>query len=86
MGSIELYEDIHTAQRQRTTQILIEMCVLVLGIWLGLGIGLWRCEWTIKVFTMHLSHRFRIYEFDIKLYEYLFTILVFVFYKIFYKT
>ena len=40
MGCTGLCGDVHTAQRQMTTQIPIQFCVLVLGICLGLGIGL----------------------------------------------
>ena len=31
------------------TQIPIGLCVLVLGICLGLGIGVWQCEWIIRI-------------------------------------
>ena len=37
---------VHTAQRQKTTQIPIGFCVPVLSFCLGLG--LWQCEWTIR--------------------------------------
>ena len=39
LGSMKLYRVIHTAQRQITTQIPIEFCVLVIGLGLGLGLG-----------------------------------------------
>ena len=48
-GLVGLYGGVHTAQRQITTQIPIEFCVLVIGIYLGLGIGLGQCEWTISL-------------------------------------
>ena len=39
MGCIGLCEGFHTAQRQITTQIPIEFCILVIGLGLGLGLG-----------------------------------------------
>ena len=35
LGSMELPRGVHTAQRQITTQIPIEFCVLVIGLGLG---------------------------------------------------
>ena len=37
MGCIGLCEGVHIAQRQIATQILIEFCILVIGLRLGLG-------------------------------------------------
>ena len=39
LGSMELYGGVHTAQRQTTTQISIEFCILVVGLGLGLCLG-----------------------------------------------
>ena len=37
MGSLELYRLVQAAQRQITTQIPIEFCILVMGLSLSLG-------------------------------------------------
>ena len=42
---IELYGDVHTAQRQSPTQISIGFCTYFIGICIGLGVG--QYEWTI---------------------------------------
>ena len=42
MGCIGLFEGVHIAQRQMTTQIPIEFCILVIS--LGLGLGLSHCQ------------------------------------------
>ena len=55
-----LYGSVQIEQRQMTTEVPIGFCVLVLGICLGLGIGVWQCEWTIVLgwkLTVHLTVR-----------------------------
>ena len=39
---------LHTAPRQMTTQILIEFCILIIGLGIGLILGVVQCEYTIK--------------------------------------
>ena len=45
LGSMELYEGVHTAQRQIPTQIPIEFFILVIS----LGLGHCQCDWAIRV-------------------------------------
>ena len=47
LGSMELCGGVHTAQRQITTQIPIEFCILVIG--LGLGFGHCQSDYTITI-------------------------------------
>ena len=47
MGSVGFCGVVYTAQRERTTQIPIGFCVLVLG--LSLGFGLRHCNGVIKL-------------------------------------
>ena len=48
MGCIGLCEGVHTAQRQITTQIPIEFCILVTGLGLGLGLGHYQSDRAIR--------------------------------------
>ena len=47
LGSMELCEGVHTAQRQTTTQIPIEFCILVIGLSLGLSLSHCQSDYTI---------------------------------------
>ena len=46
LGSMELYGGVHTVQRQITTQIPIEFCILVIGHGLSLGHGHCQSDYT----------------------------------------
>ena len=47
LGSMEFCGGVHTAQRQITTQISIEFCILVIG--LGLCLGHCQSDYTIRI-------------------------------------
>ena len=48
MGSTIICRALHTALRQKTTQIPIEFCTLVIGLGISLVLGVAQCEYTIR--------------------------------------
>ena len=48
MSCVEMCGGVHTAQRHLSTQIPIDVCILEIGLCLGVCLGIGRCECTIN--------------------------------------